>query len=148
MTPESKQDRESARGHRVLPHTADLVVEAWGESRSACLEEAARGLVATFADTSKINVTQIVPFALEPGSDRELLVQLLQEIVYVIDVLGVVPVRTEVESTEDGGVAGFFDVAPVDTVELIGAVPKGVSRHELHIGPNDGRWSCQAIVDV
>ncbi|MDT0468626.1 archease [Streptomyces gibsoniae] len=44
--------REGESGHRALPHTADVRVEAWGTTQEQCLEEAALGLVEFFADTS------------------------------------------------------------------------------------------------
>ena len=39
----------SGRGHRTVPHTADLRVEAWAPTREECLAEAVRGLVDSFA---------------------------------------------------------------------------------------------------
>ena len=39
----------AGRGHRTVPHTADLRVEAWAPTREACLAEAVRGLVDRFA---------------------------------------------------------------------------------------------------
>src|SRR6266542_3957545 len=35
-----------ASGYRMLPHTADVVVEAWAPTKPACLAKAVRGLVA------------------------------------------------------------------------------------------------------
>ena len=32
-------------GHRVVPHTADVIVEAWGASMLECMEEAVWALV-------------------------------------------------------------------------------------------------------
>ena len=39
----------AARGHRTVPHTADLRIEAWAPTREECMAEAARGLVGSFA---------------------------------------------------------------------------------------------------
>jgi SHS2 domain-containing protein len=36
-------------GHRTVPHTADLRIEAWAATREECLAEAVRGLVGSFA---------------------------------------------------------------------------------------------------
>ncbi len=38
------------RGHRNVPHTADLRIEAWGPTREDCIAEALRGLVESFAE--------------------------------------------------------------------------------------------------
>jgi SHS2 domain-containing protein len=36
-----------ARGHRSLPHTADVIIDAWGPDQAACYEEAVAALVET-----------------------------------------------------------------------------------------------------
>ena len=36
-------------GHRTVPHTADLRIEAWAVTCEECLAEALRGLVGSFA---------------------------------------------------------------------------------------------------
>ncbi len=136
------------RGHRILPHTADLIIEAWGSSRVACLEEAVDALVQSFCDAADPKATESVPLAIESSSDLDLLVQLLDEVVYLVEVLGVVPIVTSIEEIEDGGVAGFFEVVPIGEVEATGAVPKGVSQHDLRFGIERGRWTCRAVVDV
>jgi SHS2 domain-containing protein len=51
-------------GYRLLPHTADVVVQAWAPTRAACLAEAVRGLVAVFADTAGVVASRSVAFTL------------------------------------------------------------------------------------
>jgi hypothetical protein len=41
------------RGHRVLPHTADVIVEAWGPDLVSCCEEAVAGLAALYVDATR-----------------------------------------------------------------------------------------------
>jgi protein archease len=137
------------RGHRAASHTADVIIEAWGGTALECLEEAARALVETFADVSNVAATDTVPvmFDLAPD-DEEALVAVLEEIVYLIDAREAVPVDLALEATEDGGVAGYFETAPASTVPLGGAAPKGVSRSELELGHDQGRWRCRAGIDV
>ena len=136
------------RGHRVAPHTADLIVEAWGPTRVACLEEIATALVESFCDVRDAPVAESVPVAIDADSDLDVLAELLEEIVYLAEVTGVVPVTLSLTDAGNGGVAGFFEVAPVDAVETTGAVPKGVSYGELRLAAEDGRWSGHAVVDV
>lgn len=132
-----------------MPHTADLIIEAWGRSALECLEEAARGLVESFADVTDVAATDTVPVMFEfAPDDEEALVAVLEEIVYLVDALGVVPVDVALEAAEDGGVAGYFDTVPVSQVTLGGAGPKGVSRSELELRHDQGRWRCRAVIDV
>lgn len=136
------------RGHQTLPHTADLMVEAWAPSLAACLAEAVLGMTTSFADTSTIAVTRTVPVHLDNTSPDELLLEALEEVIYLADVLGVVPVLANLEETETGGVAGDFEVVPIERVEITGAAPKGVSRSGLDV-THDGRsWRARAIIDL
>ncbi len=59
-------------GHRVLPHTADVIVEEWAPSRSGCLEELVRGVVETFAATRNATATREVPLEVGAASWRGL----------------------------------------------------------------------------
>ena len=51
-------------GYRLLPHTADVVVEAWAPTRMACLAEVVRGLVAVFADITGVVASRSAAFTL------------------------------------------------------------------------------------
>jgi SHS2 domain-containing protein len=138
-----------APGHRRVPHTADVIIEAWGETPLECLEEAARGLVETFADVGDITATDTVPmvFDLAPD-DEETFVAVLEEIVHLVDAHEVVPVEVTLEATEDGGVACYFETVPTAKVAVSGAAPKGVSRSELELKHDQGQWRCRAVIDV
>lgn len=130
------------------PHTADCVIEAWGPDRSSCLIEAMEALVEVFAEFDDATATRSVPVSAGPGPDADILVALLEEVIYVTDVLGVVPIRFHVADTEDGGVAGDMEVAEPRQVELVGSVPKAVSYHGLEMAEHGGVWRCRAIIDV
>jgi SHS2 domain-containing protein len=140
--------RGPAVGYRLLPHTADVVVQAWAPTRAACLAEAVRGLVAVFADTAGVVGSRSVAFTLGPAGDEELLVRLLEEVIYLVEVDGVVPVDVRVELTPDGGLRGRLDVAPLEAAIVIGPAPKAVAWHELSFAPERTGWRCRVTVDV
>lgn len=135
------------RGHRIVPHTADLIIEAWAPSRNECYEEAVLALVESFADRPDVPATEPIEFELDPADDEELLVSLLEEAVYVIDVVGV-PVSVMVEETEDGALAGTFDVARFEQITQTGPMPKAVTRHELAFRLDGDVWRARATIDV
>jgi SHS2 domain-containing protein len=112
------------------------------------MEEAVRALVDAFARVAEGAVTEAVPVELERNGDEALLVSLLEEVIYVIDVLGGIPANVVLHETEDGRVAGFIDVAPSGAVETHGSLPKGVSLSELSFSQNRDRWRCRATIDV
>ncbi|MFB7864848.1 archease [Streptomyces sp. NPDC056069] len=138
----------AANGHRSVPHAADARVQAWGSTREACLAEAVLGMVECFAEVSGVRPTAVDRLLFEPGSDEDLLVELLDEIVLGLEVAGRVPVDVEVETADDGGLEVRAAVAPLTDVDVVGTTLKGVSRQGLRIGPDARGWSCTAIVDV
>ncbi len=135
-------------GHRLVPHTSDCIIEAWGPDRESCLAEALAALVEEFAELPDAPTTRLVPVATGTGSDEDVLVSLLEEVIYVVDVFSVVPVRVHLGAAEGGGVAGDLEVVPASEVGLRGPMPKAVSYHELAFGPSDGSWRCHVVVDV
>lgn len=136
------------RGHRLVPHTSDCIIEAWGPDRLSCVCEAMSALVEVFAETPDEAVSRTIPLSVEETSDRDLLVALLEEEIYTIDVLGVVPIGFHLANTEDGGVAGDMDVVDAHGAELVGPVPKAVSYHDLEFAEEGGEWRCHVLVDV
>lgn len=130
-------------GHRLVPHTADVRIEAWGPSRAAAFGEAVTALASSYASwPPEVHVTE-VPVVLTADSDEELLVALLDEAVFLPDARGLVPIRAAV--TADGAVLGCVFAA---AVQIVGPVPKGISWSDLVCGPDDGGWRCAVTVDV
>ncbi|GAA2436833.1 archease [Streptomyces lavendulocolor] len=140
--------RPGACGHRTVPHTADVRVEAWGASREQCLVEAVLGMVECFADLTGQRATAVRQVQVAEGSDDDLLAALLDEVVFRLEVDGDVPVDVEVETVDGGGLDVRMAVTDVRSVPITGAVPKAVSWHELHLAPGPYGWSCAVTVDV
>ena len=138
----------ASAGHRLRPHTADCIVEAWGPDRVRCLTEALEGLVESFAQIEDAPVTKSLPLAAVPAGARDEVVILFEDVIYALDVFGVVPVRFHLSEAEDGGVAGEMDVVRAEAVSLVGPVPKGVSYHGLSMDEGEGGWRCRVLVDV
>jgi SHS2 domain-containing protein len=135
-------------GHRTVPHTADLIIEAWAPTREACLGEAVHALVETFADTSEVSTTRQLSIQFPCAADEELLVAVLEEVIYLLEVFEVVPVDVSIIAADDGGLGGCFDVAVLATVRIVGSAPKAVARSELVFGSRNGSWKCRVLVDV
>ncbi|MGZ6954883.1 MAG: archease [Acidimicrobiia bacterium] len=135
------------RGHAVRAHTADAVIEAWGPTAAACYEEAAAAFVDVFADTDARPTGSAEPFAVGPGQPEDLLVLLLEEVLFYADAQGHVPTRTEVEVRGDR-LVGKFTTVEIEQLDIIGAIPKGVSYSDLEFGPTANGWHCRATVDV
>ncbi|MGW5671921.1 archease [Micromonospora sp. NPDC003776] len=141
-------ERRPPRGHRNVPHTADVRIEAWAPDREGCLAEAVTALVDTFVDTTGVEPGAETAYRVPPGDDPDLLVAVLDEVIFRLDTEGEVPLATDVRPAEDGGLLVRWRVVGTDAVEAIGAVPKAVSLHELRFGPDGAGWSGAVTLDV
>ncbi|WP_432155326.1 archease [Streptomyces sp. bgisy153] len=139
--------RQGDNGHRTVPHTADVRIEAWGASREQCLVEAVLGLVECFADVSRAHPTAVERVHLSDDDGDDLLAALLDEVILELEVRGRVPVDVVVEPAGEA-LEARLAVAELSDVEIVGAAPKGVSWHGLHIGVDPYGWSCAVTVDV
>lgn len=145
----SGSDVEPDAGHRLVSHTADVIVEAWGPTRAACFGEAVRGLVASFAETTDVAASSRHEADLSAQHDDEdLLVDLLDEVIYLLDARGVVPVGGRFRDRDDGGLTAVFDVADVEAVRPAGAAPKATTYHGLEVLQQADRWRCRVTIDV
>ena len=134
------------RGHAVRAHTADAVIEAWGPTAAACYEEAAAAFVEMFAATDAVEGS-VEPFDIGPGRPADLLVLLLEEVLFDADARGHVPIATEVEVRGDH-LVGRFTAVPIEELDITGSIPKGVSYSDLEFGHGTEGWHCRATVDV
>lgn len=139
----------TAVGHRLLPHTADVIVESWAPTRSGCLEQLVRGVVETFAETGDVTATREVPLEVGAANDEDVVVALVDDVCYLLDADGLVVVDIALEEhEEDGNFDGTFFVAPVDAVIATGAPPKGVSRSALLFTHEESLWRARVLIDV
>ncbi|MFE0514599.1 archease [Streptomyces sp. NPDC058964] len=138
---------QSLRGHRCLPHTGDLRIEAWAPTREECIVEAVRGMVGSFAElpagASGVTRERVV----SAEDDGRLLAAVLEEIIYRMDAAAELPVDVAV-TPEQGGVRVRFRMAGSSTATQTGAVPKAVALHGLWLARDSHGWACRVTLDV
>jgi SHS2 domain-containing protein len=135
-------------GFTLLPHTADVMVCAWDSTVEGCLAETVHGLVSIVADVAGVEAQRTVAFSCDPGPETELVVELLDEVIFVVDTEDALPVAVTVTRREDGGVSGEFGVVDRTDVTVVGPAPKAVTRHGLRFERDDSVWRCEVVVDV
>ncbi len=138
-------DERVPAGHRSVPHTADVQIEAWAPTREDCLAEVVRALVDTFAEVPAGAPGTPLTFRVEPDADEDMLVEVLDEVIYQMDTTGRLPAAARVVPA-GGGLAVTLELT--DRVRLIGAVPKAVALHELRFTGGPTGWSCRVTLDV
>ena len=138
---------DSASGHRSVPHTADLRIEAWAPTRNGCIRQAVLGTVESFLDTSSAYPSHTLVRRLSADRDDDLLVAVLDEVVYLLDTAGDAPVDVDVDDL-DGDVGVTFAMVDAGTLPQVGAVPKAVSLNELRLAREPTGWRCSVTLDV
>ncbi|MEV6140184.1 archease [Nocardia sp. NPDC051990] len=138
---------ESEAGHRLIPHTADLRIEAWAPTRERCLAEAVAALVDSFLERPLPCASTAVETSLPADSDENVLVGVLEEVIFQGEVSGMVPVATEV-SADRSGVRVRFQMVDLAAATPCGAVPKAVSLHRLRFRRDSHGWRCAVTIDV
>lgn len=144
MKPESAARRV---GHREVPHTADLRVEAWAPTREECLVQAVRGVCASFLDLTGATGVRTRDVVLRADRDEDLLVALLEEVVFWLDTEGEVPVDVELTPVY-GGLRCGLRMADAGALPVTGAAPKAVTLHELDFTHGPEGWTCSVTLDV
>jgi SHS2 domain-containing protein len=146
-------------GHQILSHSGDLALEAWAPDKGECIAHAMEALVESFADVRQALPREHVKFTAKEPSDEGLLVAVLDDVIYQLDVHGLLPVDISVDTQPaqpEGISAGTlpasadvrFAAVRADEAELTGAVPKAVSPHELRFGRDGELWRCHVTVDT
>jgi SHS2 domain-containing protein len=135
------------RGHRAVEHTADQIVEAWGPTRAVCLEQAVLGFTALVAVPDPAASSYPLAVTLDADDDAELLVALLAELVYLLDVEEVVPAGVMVDD-RGASVVVRLTLSDAGAAEHVGPAPKGISRSGLTLAPVGPGWQARAIVDI
>lgn len=136
-----------AHGHRSVPHTADLRVQAWANTRAECVTEAVLAVLESFVGFDGLQPARTVTFQATGRSDADLLVATLDEVIYLLDVTGDIPATTEATDSLEG-LRVRFGLAPLPADRVVGATPKAVTLHELEFGRADGYWRCAVTLDT
>ncbi|MFK0295079.1 archease [Streptomyces sp. NPDC090442] len=146
-------DSTQPGGHRSVPHTADLRVEAWGPTREVCLAQAVRGVCESFLDLAgakpapgpaRVRHREVTMLA---DTDEDLLVTLLEEVVYWLDTQNEAPVEVELTPVR-GGLRALLSMTDIGSLPVIGAAPKAVTLHGLACGGGPDGWCCSVTLDV
>ncbi|MDT8441380.1 MAG: archease [Desulfuromonadales bacterium] len=91
----------SPAGHRLIPHTADMGIEAWAGGLEALFVEAGQGLRQMLVGTAPVYAQRTLTVSLTAGDRAELLVAWLNELLFHFEVDGLVPAAFRVDRLDD-----------------------------------------------
>ncbi len=134
-------------GYELLEHTADVGVRACGATLEELFEQATLGLAEVLgAWRPGAGAGAAVPLAVEAGDLGGLLVDWLNEVVYVQEVRGASLAAVTVERVGEGRASGSVSFRPEPPSG--GIYVKAVTYHELKVERRAGGWLAELYLDV
>jgi len=136
----------------LFEHKADIGVRGIGKSKEDAFAECAKAMFSFIADLKKIEAKQWNEIAVEAGDLETLLVNFLNELLYLKDAEGMLYNRFEVYITEQAGKQALKGKAGGEKIDkkkhALKADVKAASFHQLKVAKEKGKWIAQCVVDV
>jgi riboflavin kinase/FMN adenylyltransferase len=147
--------RECRFRYREREHTADRALHVWGEGLADLLVGAARGMCSLMGDLERLAPEQWRTIRLE-ASDREtLLVEWLNELLFLTETEGLLFVDFSIESVADAAMVEDGTVGATLVAHAGGAVApvtrahiKAATFHDLKLVEDRAGWSTLITFDV
>ncbi len=138
-----------ATGFTILEHTADVGFEARGETAAAMFEQAAAALLSIAVDDRDLGGSARWSLAVRAPDYPSLLVNFLEEILYLFDTGRFAPRSCEVTDLDSTSVAATLVGEPRDPRRHPWRlIVKAVTYHGLEVTEHDGTWVGRVFLDV
>lgn len=135
--------------HRLLEHTADMGIEARGETLEELFAQAAYGLLEIIAGAPQALSRVEKSVTVEGGDTEELLVNWLNEILYLFEIKKFFPLDFEIEEVRGNHLLARVRGEPFDPRRHpVEREVKAVTYHQLRVEKTDGLWQARVYVDL
>jgi SHS2 domain-containing protein len=135
-------------GHELLEHTADTGFRAWGATQAELYASAARALVSVALDSAAAEPLESRAVSVEGSDDEELLINWLNEILWLVDGATFVPVAFEL-TFEPGAVRAVVrGESRDDSRHPPRMVVKAATYHQLRTWKEGERWTAEVYLDI
>lgn len=153
MAPGFTEDPASVRlagsGHRLVPHTADIGLQAWGQSLSQLFREAADGLIEVLVGRLPAAGREARPLELSAASWEELLVSWLNELLFLFETRGFLPGRFEILALEPFRLRARLHGERYDSERYpLEHQVKAATYHQLQIEQRRNLWQTTIYFDL
>lgn len=136
------------KGYEFFDHTADVGLRVWGTTLEELFAHAAHALISLLVEDSPVAATQKRSVELSVSSVESLLRVWLSEVLlwfsterFLVGACALTVSPTELSGSVQGE---FFETSR----HRYGTEVKGVTRHQLSVTQEAGRWIAQVIFDV
>lgn len=139
----------SDAGYEHFDVEADVGIRAWGRTRAEAFAQAALGALALVARPEEVEEREAREVRAQGESPESLLVNWVNECLYVHEVEGFVAHRVELTVCEDALAHGALHGEEMDARRhRLGTVVKGATYHRVEVNESEGRHEVRLIVDV
>ena len=139
----------TASGWEHFEVEADVGIHAWGVSRPDAFARAAEGVFALIVASDAVASTETREARAQGASAEALLVNWLNECLYVHEIEGFAVARVDVDVCEDRLVHGVLHGEPLDTARHpTGTIVKAATHHRVEIHEAPDRVDVRVVVDV
>ena len=140
---------ERGAGHDYFDVEADVGIHAWGASLAEAFAEATLGLFGLIVDLAEVEPSETREVRAQGASSEDLLVNWLNECLYVHEIEGFVVRRVEVDRCGKSLAHGVLCGEEFDRRRhRPGTIVKAATLHGVSVTESDGRWDIRVIVDV
>lgn len=139
----------SPAGYAYFDVAADVGVSAWGPTLPEAFAQAGLGLFALMVEPGAVEPREAREVSAQAESPEALLVNWLNECLYLHDIEGVVVHRIEVSVFDPGRLHARLWGEPLDPERhQVGTIVKAATFHELQIRQTDAGWEIRVILDI
>ena len=133
----------------VIEHTADTGIRAFGATAAEAFENAAAGMFSLLAEPETVDDRLEFPVKVEAEDRETLLVEWLNELLYIYESNGVLLKRFLVERLSDTALAGkaYGEAIATEKHELKTDI-KAATYYQLRVARVDGGWVAEVVFDV
>ncbi|HXH83192.1 MAG TPA: archease [Candidatus Tectomicrobia bacterium] len=128
---------------------ADVGVRAWGRTRAEAFAQVALGVFALIVDPAAVEPAETREVRAQGSGPETLLVNWINECLYVHEIEGFVVHRVEVSTCTDTVAQGILVGEPLDVARHpAGTVVKAATMHGVAVAETGGRHAVRVVVDV
>lgn len=135
--------------HGTIAHISDLGLWVEADSLPELFTSAATALAELMTRGSRAGQVQWLPLELAGADYPDLLVELLNEVVYRLDGEGLITVALELEELTPARLAGRLGVLARDPARHRAGEPvKAATYHQARVSPQGQGWRAEVVLDV
>lgn len=134
--------------YRPFEHTADIGLVAYGRDLRECFGNAALGLFGQITDLRRVRPREVREVGVEARDTEALLVEWLNELLFLFDSEGFLGRRFDILEIADGRLRARVWGEPLDPERHRTHIAvKATTYHQLQVVQRDG-WRAHVIFDV